>query len=135
MKVIFKYLFLLSISISSAYASELVCQSSNVIDGWDGASTSDKLYLSAQIENENLQNPTIKGAFHASYDGTLKGIPSQNGKWLRFRTLEDAWCWFSVILPADFYTYSSIRSFNGFVDKICEEGLGKDSFRVRCSIK
>lgn len=124
---------LLLISVfSNAFANELDCTSSKKVEGWNGGSTFDFVKVRAALERNELKNPQIEGAFSADYDGLLDGKISRNQKWIRYSAIEDAWCWFTIVLPADF---NQRIHFVGFVDKVCEEGRGRESFRVSCSLK
>jgi hypothetical protein len=128
-----KFFILLSFLLSSTIVSAktLSCQSLKKVEGWDGSNTNENVLLSSTIKGKDLVNPILDGAYKADYVGDLIGKTSTNGKWVKYKYLEDAWCWFSVSLPVNFTTS---KKFPGFVDVHCE-GYSRDSFEVLCQSK
>jgi hypothetical protein len=132
MKTIILLLALLSL-LPDAQARQLQCQSEDKIDGWNAGSTYELLFLSAGIKGSNLVDPETTGAFMADYSGEMTGKDARSSRWLRFKFLEDAWCWYTLVLPQGFEQQRG--GFLGFVDRICEEGHGQMSIRMSCQVR
>jgi hypothetical protein len=116
-----------------ARGQKLECRSETKIDGWDGGLLHDYLYLHAGVVGSNLLEPQTSGAFIADHPGEMTGKVVGSPKWLRFKFLEDAWCWYTVVLPDGFETKRG--RFQGFVDRICEDGFGRMSVRMSCEVR
>lgn len=99
----------------------LICNSQEKIEGWDGSSTFDKVSFTAYIQSENeLEKAVVKGAFNTD----MRDLQSDNKdrskyKRVRFGVLEDAWCWFNVLLPKNFARRTN--NFAGSIQYTCEE--------------
>lgn len=128
-----KILILLFVLISSSIVSakSLKCESRTNVEGWDGGNTNEKVQVSAEVKEKKLVHATLDGAYKTDYVDELLGKVSTNGKWLKFKYFEDAWCWFSLTLPENFAERSK---FPGFIDVKCE-GYSRESFEVTCNLK
>lgn len=120
---------------SYAPAKTLSCESLKKVEGWDGGNTNEKVQFLSKVNGKTLVGPELNGAYKASLNGDLFGTKSTNGKWVKYKYLEDAWCWFSVSLPLEF---DKTSKFTGFVDVQCEGysiASVRNSVQMICQLK
>jgi hypothetical protein len=129
---LFAILFFISLQ---SFAKELQCKSSAKFEGWDSGNTHDFVYLTASVSGSALVDPVATGAYQADFRGELGWLLSPNRSWLRYKTLEDAWCWYTVTLPLGFQAKSKGERFIGFIDRLCEDQSGQESIRLSCSLR
>jgi hypothetical protein len=124
-----------------AFANQNVvnCTSVRQVAGWTGSSTFDKVRFSAVVkDNRTLQNAKIAGAFEsapgnlAADQSFVPRLPMYQG-FNRFNSLEDAWCWFTPLLPNNVGEILPNTRFTGFVQMVCEEGRNRQTVRLVCS--
>lgn len=126
-------------SLSLAFANPvLLCQTPTQITGWNGGETNDYVRLTAYVvSNTELQKVEVKGAYLAD-TRDLSADPHYTPRsrsyvfYNRFGRLEDAWHWFSPILPKQLMDQSS--QFTGYLQIIDEEGY-KGTLTLNCRIK
>ncbi len=130
--IILAGIMLCSVAVS---AQTLTCESLKKIEGWDGGNTYEKVKLSAHLSDKKIVDPVLNGAYKASYEGALSGKVSTNSKWIKYKYLQDAWCWYSVSVPADF---NNQKRFAGFIDMRCEGysfATVINSIQVNCQLR
>lgn len=110
----------------NAHASQLACKSFEKVDGKGaGVSAFDYVTYTAGVESATrLTNANIQGAFKSDVRDLVADASGARFDRVRFQTLEDAWCWFNLLLPKDFAGQQG--QFRGAIQYSCE---GDSSFR------
>lgn len=106
--------------VNSAFAlnPKLNCKSLEKVNGWNGSPTFDYDYVSAEVDDENnLLGVQITGA-HTSDKRDLKAKLSSKYERAKYSLLEDAWCWYSVLLPKEVLNQKD--DFKGAIQYSCE---------------
>jgi hypothetical protein len=133
MKTILGLLFLTQIS----FAASLNCVSLKDIYGWTGTETHEKMILKGELASDGLlKESKISGAYESD-KRDLKVIPYVNknpryNNYAKFSSLEDAWNWFSILLPQN--ASSLTRPFLGYVQVVGEQGY-KETVTLNCLVK
>lgn len=112
-------ILLQTISFSLFADPVLICQSQSEVEGWDGSKTHEKVRFTAYVKNSNLiEKAIINGAFKSDERDLQSEEQDTKYKRVRFGVLEDAWCWFNILLPRNFATRT--RNFAGTIQYTCE---------------
>lgn len=135
-KALFAFVFC---SVAQAFAgSVLICQSTTKVRGWNASETFDFLRLTAYVaSNTEIQRAELKGAYVSDTrdlkaDSNYRPRSAAYANFNRFSVLEDAWHWFSPLLPKDLNSQSG--RFTGFVQIMGEEGF-KETVRLNCHLR
>jgi hypothetical protein len=108
-------------SLNSFSKATLICHSQKKVEGWNGSSTFDKVKFTSYIRSETeLESAEVSGAFMTDNRDLQAEIDEDSRKYkrVRFGVLEDAWCWFNVLLPKNFARRT--RNFAGSIQYTCE---------------
>jgi len=131
--------FAIILSVDSFASSSLECRTLQKVSGWKGTDTFDYVYFTATIaSNSLLNNAEVSGA----YDSDKRDISSDSKYqpksplytyYHKFGALEDAWNWFSPLLPKNVLNLKSKR-FPGYLQIMGEQGY-KGTLKLDCVIK
>ncbi len=113
----------------------LICKSPEKIKGWDGWHTDDYLKYTAYIESETeLHKAVINGAYGTDMRSLIADVDADNKfSRRRFSVLEDAWCWFKLLVPKGYSEL--VGNFKGTVQYTCEDYNGYEYIDLGCFIK
>jgi hypothetical protein len=120
-------------------ASTLNCSTEQKIEGWDGSTTHDYLKLTAEVTpSGDLQGAVIGGAYltdqrDLTADANYKPTSPTYKMFNRFSVLEDAWNWFSILLPKDLSQRGLGQKFSAYVQIVDEEGF-KGTEKLTCAL-
>ena len=118
----FILLVTLFFSFNTFAKATLICNSQEKVEGWDGSSTFDKVSFTAYIQSETeLEKAVVKGAFKTDMRDLQSDKNQDRSKYkrVRFGVLEDAWCWFNILLPKNFARRTN--NFAGSIQYTCED--------------
>jgi hypothetical protein len=120
--------------LSNPIAQDLSCKSFTEIDGWDGSSTTDFVFYRAKVVSDvRISEAEIDGAYRSDSRDLVADLDPENRyPRHRFRTLEDAWCWFNLLVPKGFSEREG--DFRGTIQFICEEWSGYSYIDMSCRI-
>ncbi|MCB0369819.1 MAG: hypothetical protein KDD45_10375 [Bdellovibrionales bacterium] len=136
-----KKLLVLSITLIGllSKASSLYCVSYDIVNGWDSSATHEKVILTAKVlANSELNNVTINGAYKSdtrdlSIDPTYKPKNPKYYSMNRYHVLEDAWHWFSPLLPKNLSLTPLNKKFTGYIQVYGEQGW-VNNIAVSCQL-
>jgi hypothetical protein len=124
-----------------ALASQINCVSYKSVTGWVGTPTNDNIRLSGMLKSDSeITGARVSGAYEsdkADLKADPKFIPKypQYENMNRFSALEDAWCWFRPLLPKNISKLSTYKSFQAFLQVVCEEGRNAHTYLLSCSLR
>lgn len=128
--------------LSFANSKALICTSFEDIDGWKAVETHGKVRFTAYVDSStDLSKAEINGAFASdraevlSADKDYRPRSERYKNYNRFRTMEDAWCWFDPLMPKNLGEMDSGAKFVGYIQMICEEGRNQQSIAMSCFLK
>lgn len=133
-------LFAMTAIASPGKSPSLKCVSYDVIDGWTGQETHERLILTAKIASKNqLLDAALSGAYESdrrdlSADENYKPRSSRYVGMNRFQLLEDAWCNFTLLLPKNTLNIPKTEKFTSYVQMTCESGV-QPTIGMFCSVK
>ena len=135
-----KLLFLtLIVFSSSALASPvLICKTNYKVRGWHAAETYDFVRLTAYVDSDReLRDAVVFGAYKSdqqdvSAKPNYKPENPRYKNYNKFEPLEDAWHWFSPLLPKNLETLDG--NFTGYVQVVGESGY-ITTLKMDCFLK
>lgn len=121
-----------------AASPAVICRSPEKVDGWDGGSTNEPVLFTAYVESDTqLRAAEVKGAYVSdtrdlAADTTYRPRARAYQGLNRFGPLEDAWHWFSPLLPKDLLAQRG--TFRAYLQVMGEEGY-KGTLALNCFLK
>lgn len=128
MKTVFFALLLALVSASTSYArADLSCTSVDKIYGWTGTTTYEFLSLTGKVVSATeLRGAQVSGAFRSDRRDVriqpYRPIADIYKELNRYQTLEDAWNWFSPLLPKNLPAIAAGTEFKGYLRVYNENG-------------
>lgn len=116
----------------------LICKTDDKVEGWDGGSTNDFVFLTAYVDSDvQISKAQIKGAFLTDIrdlqaDKKYKPVAASYRDMNRFGVLEDAWHFFRPLLPKNLTTLRG--SFTGYIQITGEDGY-KETLKLGCFVR
>ena len=141
MKKVFIFLFSSFCISAHSQPTAVVCNSFDMINGWTGVETFKKLKFTAYLlPGSEIDKAQLNGAYISDVRRIMAdpNYTSKNPKYLgfnRFVNLEDAWCWFTPLLPKSIGSMASGSGFVGYVQMACEEGRNQRTIGMACFLK
>lgn len=113
----------------------LICQSTEVIEGWNAVTTKAKLTYTAYVESStSLKKAVVTGAYFSdARDLTASPDPDNQYNRYKFAVLEDAWHWFNLFVPKNFLDIEG--TFPGSVQQYFEESYVPRYIDMNCFVK
>lgn len=133
------FLSLLVFASGSAFAAQtLICQSYERVDGWKAVDVHDYLRFTAYLMPDgSLGKARVDGAYASDMRDLSvdpKYVPKSPAykNYNRYPLLEDAWHWFTPLLPKDILTRKG--KFTGYMQIMGEDEF-KGTVRLRCFVR
>ena len=121
---------------STAREASIFCRSQGNVEGWTGGNTNEEVQFRAYYNSvdNNLLHAQVTGAYESDKYDTLKVSKNARKKdYVLYEVLEDAWHWFTPILPEVFPKKDG--GFEGLLLVLGEEAYTMGTIRMNCYLE